>query len=145
MARSDPGNCPGRRRFLKQGAGWVAIGAAWTLLPLTTGCGQKDEAPAETGPVEVPLAMVPEGRRTVVDVHGHPVELQREGDLVTARSLRCTHQGCKVQWNEDESLYVCPCHEGKFDASGEVAYGLPRRPLRLFEAVIEGEVIRISS
>jgi len=145
MKHREPQNGAPRRLFLKQGAGLVALGATWTLLPLLGGCGSGAGEEEATGPLEVPLAMVPTGRRVNVSVHGHPVELLRDEDGVTARSLRCTHQGCKVLWHPDEELYICPCHEGKFDAEGEVVYGQPRRPLRLFQAEIVGEVIRVTS
>ncbi len=49
---------------------------------------------------------------------------------VVARSLLCTHQGCEVAWQPDPDHYVCPCHDGRFDAAGSPVYGPPRQPLR---------------
>lgn len=137
---------PSRRIFLRMSGGLVLAGATIPLWTLLSGCADEaDDQAATTGPVEIPLAMVPVGRRTVVDFHGKPVELLRSGGQVTARSLLCTHQGCEVDWHEDRQQYICPCHEGKFDADGNVVYGMPRRPLRLLNAEIAGEVIKISS
>ncbi len=137
-----------RRDFLKQGAGLVLAGATVPLWNLLSGCqgGQdsRNASPA-SGPVMVPLALVPEGRRTVVDVHGKPVELLRQDGGVTARSLRCTHQGCKVAWREADQEYVCPCHDGRFDHEGQPVYGMPRRALPLLHAVVRDDVIEVSA
>ena len=130
-----------RRRFLKNGFRIMAACSCLPLFELLSGC-QEEEAPPQTGPLVVPLAMVPEGQRTQVEHHGVPVELVRTGEGVTARSLLCTHQGCKVVWHEDRQLYICPCHEGKFDINGEVVYGMPRKPLNLLKVTVQaGQVI----
>jgi cytochrome b6-f complex iron-sulfur subunit len=132
-----------RRRFLRTGFGVMAACFSLPLWNLLQGCsGGQDEAAAGDEPLKLALALVPEGERTVVDYNGRPVELLRQGDGVTARSLLCTHQGCKVRWHEDRQLYICPCHEGKFDADGQVVYGMPRKPLPLVPAVVQdGQVI----
>ena len=60
-------------------------------------------------------------------MHGdRPVELYRTFEGVRARSLLCTHQGCDVKWVEGDNIYLCPCHDGKFDADGEPIF--PVRP-----------------
>jgi cytochrome b6-f complex iron-sulfur subunit len=76
-------------------------------------------------------------------MHGdRAVELVRTFDGVRARSLLCTHQGCNVRWVEEQDCYVCPCHDGRFDAQGRPVYGPPREPLRdLDVTVTETEVI----
>jgi Rieske Fe-S protein len=49
---------------------------------------------------------------------------------VVAFSQKCTHLGCVVFYEADESRWHCPCHEGNFDArSGAVLSGPPTRPL----------------
>lgn len=45
--------------------------------------------------------------------------------------VNCTHLGCPVNWQQDASLFLCPCHGGVFYADGTVAGGPPAR--RLFE------------
>jgi len=131
---------PGRRQFVETG---LRMATACVALPLTNlmgGC-QKEPEPA-AWPVVVAAELIPIGQRLRLENNGSPVELQHTADGIAARSLLCTHQGCKVRWHEDKQLYICPCHEGKFDAAGEVVYGMPRGPLRQLEVtVVDNQVI----
>lgn len=49
----------------------------------------------------------------------------------------CTHLSCRVSWNEEESAYLCPCHDASFDIDGEIIYGPPPRPMDQYEFKIE--------
>ncbi|MBW2525904.1 MAG: Rieske (2Fe-2S) protein, partial [Deltaproteobacteria bacterium] len=42
-----------------------------------------------------------------------------------ALSARCPHLGCRVSWNGVRGEYECPCHQGRFDATGEPLAGPP--------------------
>jgi len=124
-----------RRRFLQT----LALGAALPIVPRLLGCGAGKAYDATgTGEVRVPLAMLPVGGRLHVTLDGDTVELTRREDEIVARSMVCTHQGCEVEWVNEENAYVCPCHEGKFNAQGDPIYGSPRRPLKLFSVTREG-------
>jgi Rieske Fe-S protein len=79
--------------------------------------------------VSVPLDSIPVGGRLRILYGELPVELIRGVDGVEARSLWCTHSGCEVKWKEDQQIYFCACHDGKFDSRGEVVAGPPPRPL----------------
>ena len=47
------------------------------------------------------------------------------GDFV-ALSSTCPHLGCRVRWEEASRRFVCPCHDGTFDARGVATGGPPR-------------------
>ena len=49
-----------------------------------------------------------------------------------AYSSRCTHLGCPVRWIAGAKLFMCPCHGGIYDSSGDVAAGPPPKPLQRF-------------
>jgi len=56
-------------------------------------------------------------------------------------SGECTHLGCNFDWSPADSLFVCPCHGGRFDRSGRNVAGPPRRPLDRYPVKDEGGVL----
>jgi Rieske Fe-S protein len=73
-----------------------------------------------------------------------PVEVRLTAEGWVARSLRCTHFGCTVQWSEDQGRYECPCHAGAFDAGGRPIAGPPVAPLPSFPVRREGGVLVVT-
>jgi Rieske Fe-S protein len=39
-------------------------------------------------------------------------------ERIVAFSAACTHKGCIVQWQGNKRRFLCPCHGGAFDATG---------------------------
>jgi Rieske Fe-S protein len=119
----------GRRIFVTRGCGVVAACLTAPLWNLLAGCNaESDDEPA--GPLTVAVAELPLNRRVRLEQGDRAVEVLRTENGVTARSLLCTHQGCNVRWIENQQIYQCPCHEGKFDPEGNPVYGPPREALR---------------
>ena len=52
----------------------------------------------------------------------------RRGGQVFALSSICTHKGCKVRAQPDQSFF-CRCHKSAFDRGGRVVSGPAPRPL----------------
>lgn len=52
-------------------------------------------------------------------------------------SSTCTHLACNVIWKEQEGIFECPCHSGRFDANGKPIGGPPKQPLTVLEHKIE--------
>jgi len=70
-----------------------------------------------------------------------PYALIRVDDKFRALSKACTHLGCIVEWQPDNRIFWCPCHNGVFDANGAVVSGPPPRPLpHLRVEVADGKV-----
>lgn len=65
--------------------------------------------------------------------------LRKSGDEVMVLSNRCTHLSCRVNWNEPQQAYICPCHDAAFGLEGEVLGGPPPRPLDRYE----GETLKV--
>jgi Rieske Fe-S protein len=114
-----------RRDFLNRASAGLAAAAAFPLLHSCAG----EEIPPG---IRVEYQDLPDGAHLIVMDGTVPVEIARDGEEIRARSLICTHQGCQVQWREDEQRYHCPCHEGVFDAEGAPLLGPPRESLREF-------------
>jgi Rieske Fe-S protein len=93
--------------------------------------------------VRVPLASLDARGRVEVEYAGNPAEVVRTASGVVARSLLCSHFGCRVQWEAAKERYHCPCHEGVFDAEGQPVAGPPTRPLRALPAEVAGRDILV--
>lgn len=72
--------------------------------------------------------------------------LRLDEETVVGFSQKCTHLGCVVFWNQDDSLLECPCHEGFFNLEGRPIAGPPERPLgRIDVEVRDGTVWAVSA
>ena len=65
------------------------------------------------------------------------------GGKLRVFSSTCTHLACNVIWREEEEVFVCPCHSGRFDASGVNITGPPTKPLAVLEHKIEEGNIKV--
>jgi len=57
----------------------------------------------------------------------------------------CTHLGCPLSWSAGAKRFLCPCHGGEFDVSGQVKAGPPPRPMLGYETKVEAGEIMIGS
>jgi cytochrome b6-f complex iron-sulfur subunit len=55
----------------------------------------------------------------------------------------CTHQGCSIDWNAKQGKFVCPCHGAKFAPDGKAQEGPAKKPLKTYQAKIEGGSILV--
>jgi glycine/D-amino acid oxidase-like deaminating enzyme/nitrite reductase/ring-hydroxylating ferredoxin subunit len=83
-------------------------------------------APAQTSTAsDIPVGEA----RVVRDGLGKTgVYRDEEGEL-HAVSLRCTHLGCLLRFNDAEVSWDCPCHGSRFDVDGRVLQGPAVNPL----------------
>ncbi|HAG73076.1 MAG TPA: 2Fe-2S ferredoxin [Gammaproteobacteria bacterium] len=87
---------------------------------------------------------------TRIDAEKLTARYQRHvAEGVIAYSIVCTHTGCDVtNWDSDELLMACPCHESQFDiyAGGSVVGGPALRPLAMLPLTVNnGEVMVAAS
>ena len=109
---------------------------------------QKKEAwvplgPLESYPVGIPTlfsftrSTVNGWEKTVNSFGAYVMRYGESSDDVTVFSSWCTHLSCRVHWEEEEGVYVCPCHDGLFDIDGKVIAGPPPEPLWEYENKVE--------
>jgi Rieske Fe-S protein len=58
-------------------------------------------------------------------------------------SLRCTHSGCTVRYQDALGEFHCPCHGSKFTGVGNVINGPANRPLEQYKLAIVNNVLTI--
>ena len=62
---------------------------------------------------------------------------------VTALDSTCTHLGCRVSWDAEAQVLLCPCHGGVYDATGAVKAGPPPAPLATLSTRIDGNQVLV--
>jgi cytochrome b6-f complex iron-sulfur subunit len=67
---------------------------------------------------------------------------QQDGGFI-ALSLRCTHLGCAISWEEGKKRFICPCHSSAFDISGEVLNPPAARALDYYPVLIENGIVKV--
>jgi glycine/D-amino acid oxidase-like deaminating enzyme/nitrite reductase/ring-hydroxylating ferredoxin subunit len=71
------------------------------------------------------------GEGGVVRDGKHSVGAYRDpAGRVHAVGINCTHMGCRLNWNDGETSWDCPCHGSRFDVDGSVLDGPAVTPLR---------------
>ena len=60
-----------------------------------------------------------------------------------ALSLRCTHLGCSINWEEDKNRFICPCHSSAFYINGEVQNPPAPSALDYFPVLIENGIVKV--
>jgi cytochrome b6-f complex iron-sulfur subunit len=67
---------------------------------------------------------------------------QQDGGFI-ALSLRCTHLGCAISWEDKQKRFICPCHSSAFDIGGEVLNPPAARALDYYPVLIENGVVKV--
>ncbi|NBC05027.1 MAG: Rieske 2Fe-2S domain-containing protein [Bacteroidetes bacterium] len=55
----------------------------------------------------------------------------------------CTHQGCSDDWSFSDNLFICNCHDSRFNTNGEVVRGPANSDLDEFDVDVEGDIITV--
>jgi len=136
---------PDRRRFLTVlsqaflalwGLGAVAVVGAYLKAP------EKRERDAER---MVSAGLLDEYRVGEGRLVRHGVTpfyvVRLDATRVLALSAVCTHVRCILGYEPVRRTLVCPCHDGRFDLSGNVLAGPPPRPLPSYPVSVRaGEI-----
>jgi cytochrome b6-f complex iron-sulfur subunit len=100
----------------------------------------------ETGAKRLVLSKkeIPVGEAKDIVFNNTPgVVINRPDKGYVALSRVCTHLGCLVDYQKDNTRLLCPCHAGTYDLSGNVTSGPPPKPLLQFPLKVEGDSIVI--
>ncbi len=118
------------------GLGGVIYGAYRFLAPSAGSCAS----------VEIALNDIPAGGAYPFQFGTAPGLLFKSEDgSLKAFSLVCSHLGCTVQWKPEKRAFYCPCHDGLFDAEGQVVSGPPPAPLERLRVEVKGDKAVVSA
>ena len=174
LDRGMPGAFEGetvtRRRLMNltaQGAGAVAVAAfALPALGFAAGSALFDRPPAEWKPVGEPdefhndtylprviteVAGIGQVGKTTIYVRRRNPEIDAApnppdiDEPFIALSTRCMHLGCPVRFIAAAERFVCPCHGGVYDFTGQVDGGPPVRPLDRFYTRVSNNQVEVGA
>ena len=60
-----------------------------------------------------------------------------------ALSLRCTHLGCSINWEEEKQRFICPCHASAFEINGNVQNPPAPSALDYFPVLIQNGKVMV--
>ena len=60
-----------------------------------------------------------------------------------ALSIKCTHLGCSIRWNEEQEKFICPCHSSEFDIKGNVLSPPAPTALDTYPVIIEQGIVKV--
>ena len=72
------------------------------------------------------------GWERTANSYGVYVVRSNDTDLIVF-SNKCTHLGCRVNWNTEANAYICPCHDAEFAPDGSIIRGPQPRPLDRYQ------------
>ncbi len=142
----DAGNKHSRRRFFR--GLWTGMGAIAGLefLWLSSSFLRPAQNAGDSGSIRMKTA----GR--TVDFELSSVTPFRSGQFYLVRmpdggflalSIKCTHLGCSVMWDEQRKAFVCPCHASRFDITGNAINPPATRALDHYPVNIEQGMVKV--
>ena len=100
---------------------WTPIRTAWVTV------GPIDDVPDDTPTVRV--VPVPVGVGFNVPPTNRVVYIVKHAGQLYAFSNICTHMQCDVHWDAGIMYFLCPCHGGLYEITGQNIGGPPPKPL----------------
>jgi cytochrome b6-f complex iron-sulfur subunit len=137
-----------RRNFIKSSC--ALCGVAIAGASLMESC-KKNKTPV---PVNFTLDLTNSNNSALNSVGGYiysnNVIVVRTGSTLNSSSFAalsdvCTHNGCTVSYSGGSSQFVCPCHGGTYDASGNVVSGPPPSALAKYKTTLSGNNLTVAS
>jgi len=67
-----------------------------------------------------------------------------DGSTIRAFTNVCTHSKCTNAWTFSNSLFICTCHDSRFNTSGKVVSGPANDDLKEFSVSRNGNLVTIT-
>lgn len=136
-----------RRSFFKKVWTWLGIIASLELAGISLAfllSGKKRSAKGKKSSLTVIGRIEDVKPGEVYPYRNGKLYLVREADgAYLALSLKCTHLGCSIHWDEDKDKFICPCHSSEFDRHGDVLKPPAPHALDAYKVVIEEGMVKV--
>jgi cytochrome b6-f complex iron-sulfur subunit len=63
----------------------------------------------------------------------------------TAVQVKCTHEGAAINYNTDQSIFICPLHGSEFSQNGSVIQGPALTALQKYAVTINGNTLTVTA
>ncbi len=145
-----------RRKFLentcKSGLG-LLIGTTVVDLTKIPSANAISRAGANTEIREIPILLIdtPE-LENVGGIYHFQIDDLEKDLLVVRRSrgvfitvdIKCTHKGCDVGYDAENSCFLCPCHESRFELDGTLKNGPAEIPIGSYKTLYNDEAQEVT-
>ena len=137
-----------RRKFLKTSGALCGLGLVGSAL-LVESCKKNTNSSSPQGPtvnftLDLSLASYAALNTAGGAVASNGVIVVNDAGTYIAVAQACTHNGCSLGFNSNGNNFVCPCHGGTFDTSGNVTSGPPTVAIKKYTVTKSGHVLTIA-
>lgn len=80
----------------------------------------------------------------IANEDGGFIAVNVDGSVIRAFTNVCTHSNCTNAWTFSNSLFICTCHDSRFNTSGEVVSGPANADLKEFSVSRNGNTVTIT-
>ena len=94
--------------------------------------------------IEVPLSSLSEDQSLYFERQGTQIVLIYTNHEPKVFDSACPHLGCLVKWDQNEHVFLCPCHGAVFDDQGKVVKGPVNSPLKSIKFEIKNNMLVIA-
>jgi len=63
----------------------------------------------------------------------------------TAVQVACTHEGNSINYNNSQSIFICPVHGGEFSKSGSLLQGPATSSLKQYTVTVTGTTLTVTA
>ena len=138
-----------RRKFIKTSGALCGLSLIGSAM-LIESC--KKSSPADTTPqgptvnftLDLSLAANSALNTAGGAVSSNGVIVVNDAGTYLAVAQACTHAGCSVGFNAGNHSFICPCHGGTFDNSGNVTSGPPTVALKKYTVTKNGHILTVA-
>ena len=135
-----------RRTFLN----WVGLSLLANSMPVAiAACSSKNTESATTQFRQIGAIseLEKEGHILNQENANNPVLVVRsstDANRLIAVNPTCTHRDCVVNWDTQQNVFLCSCHDSKFDTTGKALSPPAEEPLQVYKVKVEGDLIFVS-